>query len=131
MIPNVLPLLMMGAYVSVAWEQVDSDTMMIGMLAIGIGVDDTIHFLMRFKIESEKTEDRSLALRRTFAYAGRAIIMTTIILAAGFIPLAFSGYHTIQMFGTLLPGVLIIALLADLLLVPALAQVGWLRFRKT
>ena len=131
MIPNGLPLIALAGYVGLVWEQMDSDTMMIGMLAIGIGVDDTIHFLMRFRLESMKTEDRTLALRRTFDYAGRAILMTTVILALGFLPMAFSGYTTTRMFGTLLPGVLVVALLSDLLFVPALVQVGWIRFTRT
>ena len=72
-----------------------------------------------------------VALRRTFDYAGRAILMTTVILALGFLPLSFSGYTTTRMFGTLLPAVLVVALVADLLLVPALVQVGVIRFKRT
>ena len=130
MIPNALPLIMLAGYVALAWDAMDSDTMMIGMLAIGIGVDDTIHFLMRFRLESMKTDDRTVALRRTFDYAGRAILMTTVILALGFLPLGLSGYLTTRMFGTLLPAVLVVALVADLLLLPALIQVGWIRFKQ-
>ena len=49
MLPNLMPLLALGGYVGWAWPQVDSDTLMMAVLALGIGVDDTIHF---FRITS-------------------------------------------------------------------------------
>lgn len=128
MLPNVLPLLAVGGYVGAAWDQVDSDTMIVAMMAIGIGVDDTIHFLMRYRVESARCPDAPEALRRTMAFAGRGIIMTTAVLVAGFLPCALSGYSSISMLGTLLPGVLVVALAADLLMVPAMVRVGWLRY---
>jgi len=128
MLPNVLPLLCLGGYVGFAWAQVDSDTFIIAIIAIGIGVDDTIHFLVRFRVESLRTDSRDEAIRRTFDFAGRAIVMTTVILVVGFAPFAMSDYLTTQMIGTLLPMCLIVALLADLLLVPAMAKAGLFRF---
>jgi predicted RND superfamily exporter protein len=130
MLPNILPLLAIGGFLGLAWDQVDSDTFVVGMLAIGIGVDDTIHFLMRYKIEARRTSDRALALERTFSFAGRAIVMTTVILVIGFLPYALSDYYSINMLGTLLPAVLIIALAADLMTVPALVRLGWIDFTK-
>jgi len=128
MLPNVLPLLVVAGYVGAAWDQIDSDTLVIGMLGIGIGVDDTIHFLMRFRLEAGRCADTAEALLQTFRFAGRAIVMTTIILVLGFYPFAYSDYFSIRIMGTLLPLVLVVALLADLLLVPALIQVGWIKF---
>ena len=107
-------------------DAVDSDLLVLGMLAIGIGVDDTIHFMMRYRIEALRCESRSLALRRTYDFAGRGIVMTTICLAIGFLPFAASSYMITRMHGILLPLTFIVALAADLLLVPALAQVGFL-----
>ncbi len=128
MLPNALPLLVLGGTLGLVYENVDSDTLALAMLAIGIGVDDTIHFLMRFRIESERCDDRAEALERTFDFAGRAIVMTTVTLAAGFAPFALSSYYSTWILGTFLPMTLAVALLADLLLVPALAQVGPLAF---
>lgn len=129
MIPNVLPLVVMGGYVGACWEQVDSDTLIIAMMAIGIGVDDTIHFLMRYSHEARRAST-SVALERTYAFAGRAIVMTTVILVVGFLPFATSDYFTLDIMGTLLPAVLVLALAADLLLVPALVQIGWMDIRR-
>ena len=128
MVPNAFPVLFLGGWLGLTTEAVDSDAMTLGMLAIGIGVDDTIHFLVRFRLESGRCADRATALDRTFGFAGRAIVMTTVTLALGFAPLALSEYATIQYFGTLLPLTLVVALLADLLLVPALARVGAMAF---
>jgi len=128
MIPNALPVLALGGWVGWAWDAVDSDTAIIGIIAIGIGVDDTIHFLVRLRVESERTDDIEEAIRRTFDFAGRAIVMTTVILVVGFLPWLFSNYFSTRIFGSLLPASLVVALLGDLLLVPAMTRLGWIRF---
>lgn len=128
MIPNLIPLLVLGGWLGWTWDQVDSDAFAIALLALGIGVDDTIHFLGRYRLEGARFGTAADAIRRTFAFAGRAIVMTTVILVAGFVPFAGNDYLTMRMFGTLLPQCLVVALLADVLLVPALIAVGWLRF---
>ncbi len=130
MVPNILPLLVLGGYVGGTWDYVDSDVFVMAIIAVGVGVDDTIHFLVRYRIEEARSPDTTAAIHSTFNYAGRAIVMTTVILAAGFSPFALSDYYTTRMMGTLLPMCLIVALVADLLLVPAMAQVGLIDFRK-
>jgi predicted RND superfamily exporter protein len=129
MIPNMIPLLAVAGWAGLFWDKVDTDIIMIFMIAIGIGVDDTIHFLMRYRIELVKSKDTAEAINRTFHYSGRAIVMTTVILVVGFAPFAFSDYFTTKMMGTMLPGCLVVALAADLLLVPALVKLGAFRLR--
>lgn len=128
MIPNILPLIVLGGYLGLFWDQVDSDVLGLAMIAIGIGVDDTIHFLMRFRIESARQPDVETAIRRTFHFSGRGIVITTVILVCGFIPFYASDYLSIKCMGNLLPITLISALLADLLLVPAMVRLGIIRF---
>jgi predicted RND superfamily exporter protein len=128
MVPNILPLLALGGYLGFFWDAVDSDTIVIAMVAVGIGVDDTIHFLSRLRFESSHTNDPDEALKRTFHFSGRAMVTTTLILSAGFMPLGLSDYFTVGIFGTLLPMTLIVAVLADILLVPALVKLGVIRF---
>jgi predicted RND superfamily exporter protein len=128
MLPNIFPLLILGCVAGLWWDRVDTDLIIIIMIAVGIGVDDTIHFLSRLRFESRRTADPNLALQRTFHFSGRAMATTTIILSAGFLPLGLSNYFTIQIFGTLLPLTLLSALSADILLVPALVKVGAIRF---
>ena len=129
MLPNALPLIAVGGLCGLIWDEVDSDTLVMAMYAIGIGVDDTVHFMMRYKTEAERESDPDRALKNTFNFAGRAIVMTTVVLALGFMPFATSDYYSVQIMGTLLPYTLVVALLADLLLVPALASVGLLKFK--
>ena len=128
-IPNLLPLIATAALTGWVWGDIDSDTLVILMLAIGIGVDDTIHILMRYKIESGRCATRTEAIQQTFAFSGRAVVMTTVILAIGFSPMALSDYYSMAIVGSLLPASLVVAMVADLVLVPALAEVGWLAFR--
>lgn len=128
MLPNALPLLFLGGYVGLTRDRADSDMMIVAMIAIGIAVDDTIHYMMRFRIESQRTADVVAAARETFHFAGRAIVITTVILVAGFLPLVMSDYYTFVMFGTLLPLTLVAALAADLFLTPAMTALGWLRY---
>ena len=127
MIPNLLPLLVLGGAIGTFYDRVDTDVIIVGITAIGIGVDDTIHFLMRYRIELSRTSDHERAIRGTYSFAGRAIVMTTVILVVGFAPCALSGFVTMRLLGTLLPLCLVVALLADLLLVPALVRLGPMR----
>ena len=128
MIPNVIPAVAVAAYCGFFWEQTDSDTFTPMIMALGIGVDDTIHFLVRFRIERERGYPVEEAIRRTFEFSGRAILMTTAILALGFLPFATSAYFTTWMIGVLIPLSLAMAVVSDLLLVPAMCQLGWIRF---
>lgn len=127
MLPNLLPLMAVGGVAGLIWDKVDSDIALVAMMAIGIGVDDTIHFLMRLRLEARRAPIET-AIVRTFRFAGRGIVYTTIILTLGFLPMALSDYFSIWLLGTFLPGALVVALLADLLLVPALATVGVFSF---
>jgi predicted RND superfamily exporter protein len=128
MVPNLLPLITLGGYLGYFWNAVDSDTIIIAMVAIGIGVDDTIHFLSRLRFESVGTSDSDQALQRSFHFSGRAMVTTTIILTCGFLPLGLSDYFTVGIFGTLLPMTLIVAVMGDILLVPALVKLEMIRF---
>ena len=129
MIPNAQPLLALLGYMGWFWETTDTDTLAVLMVAISIGVDDTIHFLMRLRFEAGKTEDISTMVRQTFHYSGRAIVITSFILVVGFAPFALSDYFSVRIFGTLLPACLVVALIADLFLLPALIQLGWIKMR--
>ncbi|MGE0712687.1 MAG: RND family transporter [Planctomycetota bacterium] len=128
MLPNLFPLIVLAGLLGALFKSVDSDTIALTFLALGIGVDDTIHFLSRYRLEVARGGSTSEAIGRTFTFAGRGIVMTTVILSCGFIPFLISDYYFMRMIGSLLPLCFVVALLADLLWVPALAQLGWLRY---
>lgn len=124
-IPNLLPLLTLGGLISLSYDRVDSDILAVATLGLGLAVDDTIHFMSRFKIELSRGVDVTEALVCTMRHTGVAIIRTTLILSLGFLPFALSGYWSIRMLGTYLVGVLFAALLADLLVLPALLKIAY------
>ena len=126
MIPNMLPLLVLWGWIGLTMESVDTDVLIIAIIAIGIGVDDTIHFLMRYRVEREAAQDEQ-AVRGAFGFAGRGIVMTTVILVLGFAPCIASGYMTMHLLGTMLPLSLVVALAGDLLLAPAMIRLGWMK----
>lgn len=127
MIPNVLPLAVLGGYLGLSWPTVDSDTLLVAMIAVGMAVDDTIHFLTRLRLEVQRCATIDEALEETFAFTGRAIVLTTVILCVGFFPWLMSDYFSTKILGSLLPLALAMALFADLLLVPALVKLRIMR----
>jgi len=129
MVPNLIPLAAVVGYLGFFHPNVDTDIMMVLMVAIGIGVDDTIHFLMRYRTELARNGDTRSAIEATYHYSGRAIVITSVVLVVGFVPFLFSDYFTTRMMGTFLPACLVAALLADLMLVSALIRLGLFRFR--
>jgi len=118
--PNVLPLILLAGWVSYASPSIDSDYIIIFTIAFGIAVDDTIHFLHRYDVELSHWGDRKKAVENAYHYSGNAIVQTTLVLGLGLSPLAMSNYLTIWMLGTYLVLTLVLAVLADLLFLPAL-----------
>ncbi len=118
--PNILPLALLGGILAITSETIDTDILGVAIISLGLAVDDTIHFLHRYDIERRRSSGRRQALQRTFDYTGSAIIRTTVILGCGLVPFAFSSYLSIRFLGTYLVFVLGCAVLADLLLLPAL-----------
>ncbi|MCP4156612.1 MAG: cyclic nucleotide-binding domain-containing protein [bacterium] len=132
MLPNIIPLLVLGGYVGWFWESVDTDMLIVVMIAIGIAVDDTIHFLFRYRFEYENVKDITRAIDKTLHFSGRAIVITSIIIIVGFAPFGFSDYFSIRILGTMLPVCFVIAILSDMLLIPSLIHLGIFRVhRKT
>jgi predicted RND superfamily exporter protein len=89
-------------------------------VAFGIAVDDTIHFMSKLKLELAKGKNLHYAIKRTFLEAGKAIILTSVILVAGFGLLIFSQFGVTHFTGLLISLCLVFALLADLFLLPIL-----------
>jgi predicted RND superfamily exporter protein len=106
-------------------------TLLIGSIAIGLAVDDTIHFLHNFRRYYLESGDSAKAIEQTFFTTGKAMVITTIVLSLGFYAYMMANMISVQNFGLLTGSVIILALLADLLLAPALmivvAKRGWIK----
>jgi hypothetical protein len=96
-------------------------------IAFGIAVDDTIHFLSKYRIELSKGHSVEIAIRNTYQQTCKAIILTTVILFFGFTSLVTSSYPPTFHVGLLIGITLVSALLADLFLIPVF--IYWM-FRK-
>ena len=131
MIPNLTPIILGLLIMYVAHIPLDMFTLLIGSIAIGLAVDDTIHFLHNFRRYYLQTHDSAAAIRETFFTTGKAMVITTVVLSLGFYAYMMAKMVSVQNFGLLTGSVLVIALLADLLLAPALmivvAKRGWIK----
>ncbi len=119
LIPNILPLLFVAGMMGFVGIDLKISTSIIFIIAFGIAVDDSIHFLSRFRREVQQ-HDVVEAVRRTYLTTGKAIVVTSLILAAGFLTLCSSNFLGTFNMGLLVAITLLVALLADLLLLPVL-----------
>jgi len=131
MIPNLTPIIIGLSLMYIYDIPLDMFTLLIGSIAIGLAVDDTIHFLHNFRRYYLQSGDATAAVENTFFTTGKAMVITTIVLSLGFFSYMFGTMHSVQNFGFLTGSVIILALLADLFLAPALmvliAKKGWIK----
>jgi uncharacterized protein len=126
-IPNILPILMIAGIMGFLGINLKLSTAIIFTIAFGIVVDDSIHLLSKLNLELKKGHSYFIALRRSFLSGGKAITLTTLILAGGFFTLIFSSFSGVHYIGLLIFITLCIALIMDLTLLPAL--ISLLRYR--
>lgn len=120
MLPNVFPAVVV--FGAMGWWNlsVDIGTMMTASVALGIAVDDTLHFLTWFRIETTRGHDRAEAVRLCFGHCARAMIQTTVICGMGMVVFAFSGFVPTGRFAWLMLTLLSATLVGDLVFLPAL-----------
>ena len=122
MIPNLLPVILGMGFMAAAGLKLDMYTILIGSIAIGLVVDDTVHFIHGFQYNLEKTGDAEQAVIDTLNGTGNALLFTTILLFGGFITYSFSSMINISAFGFILGVIVIAALISDIILLPALLR---------
>ena len=98
----------------------DASTIMIGAMVIGLAVDDTIHFMHKYQRYYEESGDALLAVEQTLTTTGAALLFTSLVLSAGFATFAFASLTNTMTFGLLASSASLVALLADVLIAPAL-----------
>jgi hypothetical protein len=122
MIPNLMPLVVIGGYMGHFNSPLDMMTMTIMPMLLGIAVDDTIHFINQIKFEFEKCGNYNQAIINAFHTIGKNLAMTTIILCVSFGMFTLSPVANMVRIGYLAPLGLIAALLADYFVTPALIR---------
>ncbi|MBU2631101.1 MAG: MMPL family transporter, partial [Proteobacteria bacterium] len=98
MISNLLPIFMTMGIMGAFKIKLDMSTIMIGSIAIGIVVDDTLHFMYNFRKYYETTKDASFAIKKTMLGAGRALLLTSLILSTGFFILMTASLSVLVVF---------------------------------
>ena len=122
-IPNMIPATLAFGLMGLMGIPLDTDTLMIAPLIIGIAVDDTIHFITHYRMALAKHRDMRLALVDTIKQVGQAVTFTSLVLGCGFFMLSFSNYLGLAKVGAFGSLAIFVALLCDLLFFPALIMV--------
>ena len=122
LIPNIFPLLLAGALLGYLGIELEAGISIIFAVIFGIAVDDTIHFLSKFKLARNKGLTVEDALRITFLETGKAICLTTVILFFGFLVMLFSIHPPSVVVGLLISLTLFSAVIADLAFIPVLIR---------
>jgi hypothetical protein len=121
-IPNLIPLMIAGAVLGFAGIELEAGISIVFAIIFGIAVDDTIHFLSKFKLARNKGMSVDDAIEITFLETGKAICLTTVILFFGFMVLLFSVHPPSITVGILISVTLFSALFADLFFIPVLIR---------
>ncbi|MDY6843912.1 MAG: efflux RND transporter permease subunit [Thermodesulfobacteriota bacterium] len=123
MIPNLAPIILTLGIIG--WFNIPMSmfTMLVANIAIGLAVDDTIHFMHNFRRYFEESKDAKFAVMETLHTAGRAMLVTSCVLSIGFFIFMFASMNNLFHFGLLTGFTIIMALLADFFLAPALMVV--------
>jgi predicted RND superfamily exporter protein len=119
-IPNVLPLLITTAIMGFFGIPLKPSTAIIYSMSFGIAIDNSIHFLARYRFARKSGDTVRDAVKNSFEDTGLSMIYTSVILLFGFIIFAFSSYGGTIALGQLTSISLLIALVANLFLLPAL-----------
>ncbi|MFK7811347.1 MAG: RND family transporter [Maribacter sp.] len=122
LLPNVLPLLFAAALLGFLDIPLEATISVVFAIVFGIAVDDTIHFLGRYKVSRGNGLTKEEALEITFIETGRALVITTLSLFFGFMVLLFSIHAPSMTIGLLVSVTLLAALVLDLLLLPVLIR---------
>jgi predicted RND superfamily exporter protein len=120
LVVDFFPILVGLGYLGFSGIGLNMGTVMIAPIAIGIAVDDTIHLLTRYRAVARPDKELQTTLHEVFRGVTRPIIFTSVVLAVGFGSNAISAFKPNGYFGTVSAITLIVAMFADLLLLPAM-----------
>ncbi|NPA60540.1 MAG: MMPL family transporter [Epsilonproteobacteria bacterium] len=118
-VPNILPIILVVGVMGWLGIDIDMGVAVAGAIIIGVAVDDTIHFMVKYMEAKKRGDSLKDAMHYVMHYAGSAIIFTTIILTMAFLIFVFSHFNPNYHFGIVTASALVIAVLVDLVALPA------------
>jgi predicted RND superfamily exporter protein len=124
-IPNAVPILMTFGLWAVVFGNIGMAASGVSAVALGIVVDDTVHFLSKYlRARRDKGMEKPAAIHYAFSTVGLALIVTTIILTLGFLVMSMSSFQVNEQLGLMTAATMVIALIVDMTLLPALLLIG-------
>ena len=125
LLPNAFPLIVLAGVMRVTGIDLKPSTVLVFSIAFAIAVDDTIHFLTSFRRSLRGGRTLSEALERSIQSAGPAILVTTVVVSAGFSLLMLSRFEVLFLVGFLTIVSSVTAVVADLFLFPVIVRASW------
>jgi predicted RND superfamily exporter protein len=119
LVPNLVPVVVTFGVMGWLGITLDSITMVIAPIILGIAVDDTIHFIRKLQVSLAQKTPMQTALYDVLTEIGPALVFTSVVLAGGLMTMVFSSNASFQHFGYLSAIAIFSALFSDLLMVPA------------
>jgi len=120
MIPNLAPIWFVFGILGLLGQPVDIGMMMSGSIALGIAVDGTFHFLVRYQEFNRYGKNSSESARLALSHCGEPILNSAIVASVGMLALGMSNFAPTARFGFLMTGLLLTNLLGDFVILPAL-----------
>ncbi|MBH57884.1 MAG: hypothetical protein CMJ82_11935 [Planctomycetaceae bacterium] len=123
LLPNCLPLIFTASFLVWTGEPLRLTSVLLFTVSLGIAVDDTIHFLVRFRREQAEGKSVDESIRNTITSVGAALIVSTLVLIAGFSASAISIMPHSQLFSKLACISVFIAFIGDVVLLPVILRI--------
>jgi predicted RND superfamily exporter protein len=129
MVPTLFPVLVTLGVMGLAGVYLDMGTAMIAAVVLGLAIDDTVHLLTQYRRRLAAGQAPAQAIRDAALHVGRAVVTTSLALALGFFVLTLSSWESVASFGFLSGIAILVALVANLVILPAVIAAGAARLR--
>ena len=119
-VPNILPIILAYGFWGLISGRIDLSLSIVACMSLGLVVDDTVHFLAKYRYAREQNKSIEQAIQYAFSTVGVAMIITTLVLFVGFSLLALSAFSPTSGMGALLALTAVFALIIDFIFLPLL-----------
>lgn len=126
-LPNIFPLTVTLGYMGLCGYDLNVGNVIVFSISLGVAVDNTIHFISRFREEIHHSGDVADAIYRAYQGAGRAMVLSSVLVVSGLAILLVSDFVPTRRFAELTGVTMAAALLGDLLVLPAMITLFWKR----